>query len=235
MAVAQRDLDRFVHVFADLFHLVQRRSRRHKGKCSRSALLQLLAAQRQSKAVHGNHSDLIFSYFKQRPHMYRPRLVRRNGKARLLNELAQRFFRQGDRVLLLDRGQLRKVLRRQPDDIEVGVAAAHLHGQLVIRRQRDRVVRHTADNVAEQPRAEHQLPLFFHIAGKLRTDAELHVIARYRQRTGRALQQKTLQRRDGALRCDCARGSGNGVLQNDLFTGEFHSEGPFLKEKSDFL
>ena len=127
------------------------------------------------------------------------RLIGGNGEGGLLDHGAQGLFRQGHRVFLLDLRQLRKIRRGQTDNIEVGVAAVYLDGQLVVALQGQLIVRHTTHNVAKQPGVQHQLALFFHITGKACADAELHVVARNGQIAAMTEQQHTLKGRNGAF------------------------------------
>ena len=59
----------------------------------------------------------------------------------------------------------------------------------------------------------------------------LHMVAGNGQHTVAALEQETLERGNGAFRCDRAGGGIDGVLKKELFAGKFHIAIPFLKKE----
>ena len=153
-------------------------------------------------------------------------LVGGHGEGRLADHGLQRLLLQRHAALPLHRGKLGVVIGRQAQNIKAGVAAAEMYHQLFIHGQHDHVVRHPADDVAEEPGVQHDAAGLVHVGLDAGTDAGLGVIAGQREPFA-AFQQQALQRRNGAFCRNGAAGGGCRVLQQRFFAGEFQHRRSF--------
>ena len=193
--------------------------------------LERLTAKRQTEAVDRDDGQTVVADLEELAHVNGTGLVRGDGEGGLLDHGAQRLFRQGDGILLLDLRQLRKVGGGEGENVEVSIAAGKMDHELFIGREGDHIVGHTADDVAEQARGEDQLTALLLLNGKAGADAGLHIVAGDGQAFAAAGQQQALERGDGALRRHGAGGGIDCVLQQQLFAGKFHSGLPFVNGK----
>ena len=231
MALAEGDGRESVDVLADLLDLVERSAGRDEGERAALDPLERLTAKRQTEAVDRDDGQTVVADLEELAHVNGTGLVRGDGEGGLLDHGAQRLFRQGYGILLLDLRQLRKVGGGEGENVEVGIAARKMDHELFIGREGDHIVGHTADDVAEQARGEDQLTALLLLNGKAGADAGLHIVAGDGQHTVAALEQETLERGNGAFRGDRAGGGGDGVLKKELFAGKFHIAIPFLKKE----
>ena len=157
-------------------------------------------------------------------------LVGGHGEGGLADHGLQGLLLQGDAVLVVHLRQLRIVVGGQTQNVEAGVAAAEMHHVLLIGGKDDDIVRHLADDIAEQPGIEDDAALLPDLRLEGGADTGLGVVAGQGQLTA-SLQQKALQRGNGAFGGHGAAGGGDRRLQQRFFTGEFqHNAGSFPVE-----
>ena len=153
--------------------------------------------------------------------MDRAALVGGHGKCRLFDHGPQGLLLDGDGEIVLHLRQIRVISSGQTQNIKVRVSAGKVDHLLIVGDKGHHIVGHAADDVAKQPGVQHDIAGFGHVGAYLGADAGLHVVAGDRQLVVH-VEQQTLQSGDGAFLRDGPAGDGDGALQQDLFTGEFH-------------
>ena len=127
----------------------------------------------------------------------------------------------GHGILVLDFRQIRVVGSGKTQNIKVCVSTGQVDSLPVVHGNGDHIVGHPADDVAEEAGVEDNIAAGDHIGGNFGPDAGLHVVAGDSQ-VGIYVEQQTFQGRNGAFLCNGPACDGNGALQQDFFTGEFH-------------
>lgn len=122
----------------------------------------------------------------------------------------------GDGILVVDLRQVGIVLGGKAGDLKARVTAAQADEELVVRGENDHVVRHLADDLAEQTRVEDDAPALTDVGVEAGADTGLHVVAGDGQLLI-ALEQQAFERRNGTLRGHRPRRRVDGALQQRLF------------------
>ena len=104
-------------------------------------------------------------------------LVGGNGKGRLTDHSLQHPLLQRHRVLVVHLRQLRIVVGGQAQNLKAGVAAGQADHQLFIGGKNDHIIRHAADDVAEQAGIQYDAARLADIRLHSGADAGLGVIA----------------------------------------------------------
>ena len=221
MPLAQGHGGQVLGVAADALDLVQGGAGGHEGEGAALDLFQGLPADGQTEAVHSHHGQALLIDLKQGAGVDRAALVGGHGEGRLLDHGPQGLLLDIDAVLVLHLRQLGIIGGAEAQDVEICVTAAEVDHQFVVGGEGDHVVGHAADDVAEQAGVQDDVAALRNVCGNFGADAGLHVVAGDRQLVVH-VEQQTLQGGDGAFLRDGPAGDGDGALQQDLFTGEFH-------------
>ena len=216
MALALNDGDETVAVLTDLLDLVERRAGRDEAERAAVDALERLAPQGETEPIDGHDRQSLRADLEERAGVDRAALVRGDGEARLVDHGLERPLLDGDGILVVDLRQVGIVLGGEAGDLKARVAAAQADEELVVRGENDHVVRHLADDLAEQTRVEDDAPALADVGVEAGADTGLHVVAGDGQLLI-ALEQQALERRNGALRSHRPRRRVDGALQQRLF------------------
>ena len=221
MALALGHRHHVVGVGAYFLYLIQGGAGGHELEGPAVDVLQRFAAQRQTEAVHRHHGQSLVADLKQGAGVDGTGLIDGNSKAGLVDHGLQRPLLQCDGELVVHLRQLRIVVGAEAGKLEAGIAAVQLHVELVVCLKGHHIIRQAADHLAEQSGVQHDVPCLGHCGLYRGAYAGLHIIAGQPQSLA-ALQQDTLQRRDGAFSRHRPRHCGHRLLYKCLFTGKFH-------------
>ena len=223
MLAADGQDNALVTVAAQALEIAQRRAG-HDETAVVTVALDRFAPQRQTVTVDGDHGQDVVFNFEERAHVDRAALVRTHGKGALVDHLLEQVLREEYAVFRLDDRQIRVIVRAQADEVERRLAAFDGHGA-VFRLDGDDAVRHAAQHLTEQARADEHAAGFGNVGINGGVNGFLQVVAGDAH-AGTGLDEQALERGDRALG-GCGAGCGCGsLLQNVFVTGKFHERPP---------
>ena len=136
--------------------------------------------------------------------MHRTCITLRDRKQGLPDHAVQHLLRHLGVIAVLNGRQLGVFDGGDAHDREFRLARENDRVELVVHPHLDCVLRQTAHNVAEQLGGQHQLARGFDLCGDFGRDAQLHVVARQKQRARPRAQKDALQSAEGGF---CADGA----------------------------
>ena len=223
MLAADGQDDALVAVAAQALEIAQRRAG-HDETAVVTVALDRFAPQRQTVAVDGDHGQDVVFNFEERAHVDRAALVRTHGEGALVDHFLEQILRERHAVFRLDGRQIWVIVRTQADEIERCFAAFDGHGA-VFRLDGDDAVRHAAQHLTEQTRADEHAAGFGNVGINGGVNGFLQVVAGDAH-AGAGLDEQALERGDRAFG-GCGAGCGCGsLLQNIFVTGKFHGRPP---------
>ena len=223
MLAADGQDNALVTVAAQALEIAQRRAG-HDKTAVVTVALDRFAPQRQTVAVDRDHGQDVVFNFEERAHVDRAALVRTHGKGALVDHLLEQILRERHAVFRLDGRQIRVIVRTQADEIERCFAAFDGYGA-VFRLDGDDAVRHAAQHLTEQTRADEHAAGFGNVGINGGVNGFLQVVAGDAH-AGAGLDEQALERGDRAFG-GCGAGCGCGsLLQNIFVTGKFHGRPP---------
>ena len=234
MLAADGDLYRLLGTHADLFQIGERRAGHDEFQAFRIARLHGLAAERHAVAVHGHHGHYVVFHLDERAGIHRARFVRGDGEARFGDHARHGILRQGKIAAVIQRGKLRKIVRRRTGDGVIGVAAGDVHRVVSVRADGNDAVRQLAHDVAEELGVDHNAARCGNVRFKRRINALFEIVARNADIVS-GLDEQTFHRRDRAFGGGGAARGGDGETEQIFFAGKFHGNSSVSFRKKDRL
>ena len=155
--------------------------------------------------------------------MDRPRLIFADREDGATDHGLERVLRNLHALFRLDVRQLRVVLGRHGRNGKRRNAAADFHLEIFVDRDAHILAGQLADDVKEQPRGHDALARLLNLGRHAYRDARLEIIpGKYQLDTCAHID--ALERGDGALLRDRARGDGDGRNEQIFFTANFHTK-----------
>ena len=163
VALAQGHGGQIFHISADVLDLVEGAARRHEGEGAAVDLFQGFPPDSQAESVHSHHGQALVGDLEQGAGVDGAALVGGDGEGRLFDHGPQQLLLDGDGKIVLHLGQLRIIGGGETQDVKIRIAAGEVDHLFFIRGKGDDVVRHPADDVAEQAGVQDDLAGFGHI------------------------------------------------------------------------
>ena len=215
------NLHRILRIGADALDIRQGGAGHHEAAVLHPGLFQLFAALGQPIAVHGDQGQLVPLHLKQRAGVDGAHVGVRHGEDGLVDHAAQHALGQLHGVDAVHHRHFRVILGADAHKVEFALAAADLDAVVQIRADGHDPVGQAADHLAEEAGSHHDGAALGNVGLDIGIDAFLQVIAGYFH-IGPGLDQKTLQRGDGAFGGGGAGSDGAGGLEQSLFAGKLH-------------